>query len=177
MTIFQKYILSYCTCIVCCLNLNAQEIDSTIKNTVIIYQDPRLEALNDRPAAVLKYIDDALKAEKPIEKPKEKTEPVYDALHAGNKTVTGSIKTVDGYRVQIYNGPSREIAMAAKSTFDKRYPTIRSYLAYNTPRYKIKVGNFETKKEAEKFLKQIISIVPAASVVPDIVTVKNILVR
>jgi hypothetical protein len=155
----------------------SDSLESNKKSSVNIYQDSRLEALVDRPAAVLKYIDEAMKAEKPAEKPKEKTMPVYDEIRAGNKSVTGSIRTVDGFRVQIYNGNSREMAMQVKSTFDKAYPSTRSYLAYNAPRYKIKVGNFETRKEAEKLLKQMLKFAPASSVVPDVVTIKNILVQ
>lgn len=173
----KKYLLLIVT-FLSCYATYAQVVDSTA-SSIVIFQDPRLEALNDRPAAVVKYLKDALNTDKLEEKVIKPETPsnVFNEKKVGNKTVTGTIGTQDGFRVQIYNGNSRQVAMTVKATFDKKYPTRRSYLSYSAPRYKIKVGNFETRKEADNFLKQIISIVPEAFVVPDIITVKHILVR
>jgi agmatine/peptidylarginine deiminase len=77
----------------------------------------------------------------------------------------------------IYNGPDRVIAMKIKSEFNRNFPGMRSYMNYNVPNFKIKVGDFEDKKEAYKFLKRITPLLPTSSVVPDAVTVKNILVQ
>ena len=56
-----------------------------------------------------------------------------------------------GYRIQIYSGPNRDNAKKIKVDFMKRFPSIRSYINYEVPHYKIKVGDFKTKKEAGEF--------------------------
>lgn len=53
-----------------------------------------------------------------------------------------------GYRIQIYSGPDREVAKATKISFMKRFPSIRSYISYEVPYYKVKVGDFKSRQEA-----------------------------
>lgn len=50
----------------------------------------------------------------------------------------------------------------------------RSYMSYNVPSYKIKVGDFENKNEATDFLRRVTAMFPSSFIVPDIITVKNI---
>jgi hypothetical protein len=100
----------------------------------------------------------------------------YRPIYVGNKMVTGSINSAQGFRICIYNGSNREEAMAAKLKFMKKYPGMRSYMSYNTPYYKIKVGDFDDKKVVQKALKDITKTFAAAFVVPDAVTVKNIMI-
>jgi hypothetical protein len=64
--------------------------------------------------------------------------------------------------------------MESKNAFSKAYPAVRSYMSYNVPSYKIKVGDFDNKKEATSFLRRVSSSFPASFIVPDIVTIKNI---
>ncbi len=53
-----------------------------------------------------------------------------------------------GYRIQIYSGPDRQVAKATKISFMKRFPSIRSYISYEVPYYKVKVGDFKSRQEA-----------------------------
>jgi hypothetical protein len=121
-----------------------------------------------------------LESKELVKEKAEKTKelvPVYNPIKAGKKTVTGSIYQKKGFRVLIYNGSDRNLAMRIKTEFNRTYPSMRSYMSYNVPNFKIKVGDFETRNEATKFLKRITPILPTASIVPDVVTVKNILVQ
>lgn len=56
-----------------------------------------------------------------------------------------------GFRIQIYSGPDRAIAKATKISFMKRFPSVRSYISFEVPYYKIKVGDFQTRKDAMEF--------------------------
>ncbi|MBE50927.1 MAG: hypothetical protein CMP51_04465 [Flavobacteriales bacterium] len=58
---------------------------------------------------------------------------------------------LEGYCVQIYNGQSREDAQKIKYQFMKKFPKITSvtYERVN-PNWKVRVGQFRTKIEAEK---------------------------
>ncbi len=66
--------------------------------------------------------------------------------------ITRKVSSVSkGYRIQIYSGADREAAKATKISFMKRFPSVRSYISYEVPYYKIKVGDFKTRKEATEF--------------------------
>jgi hypothetical protein len=169
-----KILIAILTCLFISTLGFAQSADSA--ENMIMYIDDRLEVLDERAAAITS--ENAIKpalVEKEV-KPKAVV-PVYSELNVGKKTVTGSISTRNGFRVQIYNGSDRNMALKIKGEFSKRFPSYRSYLSYNVPNFKIKVGDFSDKKEAARFLKLIIPFLPSASIVPDIVTIKNIQIQ
>lgn len=67
-------------------------------------------------------------------------------------TVKRRISNVSkGYRIQIYSGPDREKAKAVKINFMKRFPSVRSYITYAAPYYRIRVGDFRSRQEAGEF--------------------------
>jgi len=53
------------------------------------------------------------------------------------------------FKIQIYSG-SRSAAEAAKSNFIESYPQYPSSLEYETPNYKVWVGNFRSRLEADR---------------------------
>lgn len=76
-----------------------------------------------------------------------------------------------GYRIQIYSGPDREVAKATKISFMKRFPSIRSYISYEVPYYKIKVGDFRSRQEALE-LYRYLSKTYTSMVVPSLINNK-----
>ena len=63
-----------------------------------------------------------------------------------------------GYRIQIFfesGNNSKNRALGAKERFDRRYSHIPSYVIFKEPYYRVRVGDFRTKLEAEAFLHQI----------------------
>lgn len=77
---------------------------------------------------------------------------------------TGKIK---GYRVQIHFGAERNKAMQVKSKFLARYQDMRAYDPFDAPYFKIRVGDFRTKLEAYKFLKEVQADFPGSFIVAD----------
>lgn len=140
---------------------------------VEIFKDPRLDELDKRPALLAKAI---VEAEKEKAKEKEKEIPLYKPITSadGKKKVTGSIYSAKGFRIVIFNGADRNQAIAAKNSFMRAFPSTPTYLTYNVPSYKIKVGNFESRNEASSFLRKVSKAFPTAFIVPDLVTIKNI---
>lgn len=112
---------------------------------------------------------------KEVEKNKFKPTPapMYNPIVSNGKTLTGNISSRQGFRICIYNGSVREEAFKIKQDFSKSETKLRSYIVYNRPNYKIKVGDYEDKKQATKELKRIIQKYPSSFITPDIVTVKN----
>jgi len=75
---------------------------------------------------------------------------------------------IEGWRIEIFfeaGNYSKKLAMEAKSEFVEQYPNIPSYLIFQQPYYKVRVGDFRTKMEAEKFLNEIEFSYPQAFVV------------
>lgn len=76
-------------------------------------------------------------------------------------------KTISGYRVQIHFGSEREKAKEIRTKFLKAHPDIPAYELYQQPNFKIRVGDFRTKLEAQKFQKEIVSEFTSSFVVSD----------
>lgn len=74
--------------------------------------------------------------------------------------------SIEGYRVQLYFG-SREKATDVKTEFLKNYPTVKSYISYLAPNFRVRVGNFRTQMAAEAFLVRAKKQFPSAYVVTD----------
>ena len=60
-----------------------------------------------------------------------------------------------GYRVLVINTNKRDEAVAAKTKVYTYFPELKSYLIYQSPFYKLKVGNFKERKEAEDYLERL----------------------
>jgi len=70
-----------------------------------------------------------------------------------------------GHRIQIYfesGNNSKNSAIREKDRFDRRYPQVPSYIIFGEPYYRVRVGDFRTKMEAEAFLKMIVGRYPNA---------------
>lgn len=60
-----------------------------------------------------------------------------------------------GYRLLVINTSNREEAAAAKTKVYTFFPELKSYLLYQAPYFKLKVGNFKERKEAEEYLERL----------------------
>ena len=56
-----------------------------------------------------------------------------------------------GYRIQLYNGNEQK-ARSYNAQFKIEFPGNPSKLVYNAPEWKVQVGNYKTKLEADKDL-------------------------
>lgn len=160
-------------------SFDISEQDSTVTDYVYtnvnVFKDARLDVLKDRPALVMR---NKLREEL-LEKRKEQLGVTNvknsSAINRGKRVVTGSIVTKKGFRVVIYNGSSRAEAMESKRDFMRSYPSVRSYMSYIAPSYKIRVGDFESRSSANNFLRTVQKGgFPKSFIVPDIVTIKDI---
>lgn len=74
---------------------------------------------------------------------------------------------VKGYRVKIHFGADKNKAKEVKAKFIAQFPTVAAYEKYDQPNFNIRVGDFRTKLEAYKFLKELQSEFPSAFIVQD----------
>lgn len=82
-------------------------------------------------------------------------EPGIRELQERYISANGEKLETDGYRVQIYNG-KRSDCMRERAAFLNKVPDIPIYTIYDAPEYKIQVGNFRSRLEAEKLLTELI---------------------
>lgn len=81
-----------------------------------------------------------------------------------------NLKGFPGFRVQIFfesGNYSKSRAYGEKSKFSARYPEVESYVIYQEPYYKVRVGNFRNRVEAEAFKQRILEEWPEAYIVKD----------
>lgn len=69
--------------------------------------------------------------------------------------------TAEGYRVQVFSGSDRSQAYQEQAEFKTLYPSLNTYISYAQPNYKLRVGDFRTRLEAEKFMNQIRETYPS----------------
>lgn len=74
---------------------------------------------------------------------------------------------IAGYRVQIHFGSDRAKAKEIKSKFLLKHNDVPAYDPYEQPNFKVRVGDFRTKLEAYKFMKEIMDEFPGCFIVQD----------
>lgn len=74
-------------------------------------------------------------------------------------------KTGPGYRIMVINTNDRIKALEVKSRMMSDFPDEKSYLIYQSPYFKIMLGNFRTRQEAEPIQKKIQEIFPTGVII------------
>jgi len=77
---------------------------------------------------------------------------------------------IDGYRIQIFEESGNKSSTRAREVmaeFSTKYPKIPVYLTWQAPNFKVRVGDFETRMEAEGFLNKLKRSYPIAWVISD----------
>ena len=75
----------------------------------------------------------------------------FEQLLAEKRKINTSITVNDRYKIQIYNGDS-ENAKKALIDFKKEFKNLDGTIVFSTPVYKVWVGNFRSRIEAERSL-------------------------
>lgn len=103
--------------------------------------------------------------------------PLVAKVHtkAGQSAATDNIETVgttqattrSGYRVQVFddNNPrtARASAEACHSKVAAAFPELRAYVTFNSPYWRVKVGDFRTRAQAEAAMAELRHAFPSMS--------------
>ncbi len=65
-----------------------------------------------------------------------------------------------GYRVQVISTNSRDQALKMKTELMSRFPDQKTYTSYQSPLFKVRIGNFVRKEDAEQFRKTLSRLYP-----------------
>ena len=99
----------------------------------------------------------------------KRLDAILDTIAMRNK----SVKFTNGFRIQIYVGNDRKSADDAKIYTYQKYPEIFPYLSYQQPIYKVKIGDFLNRMDAERYYSDIKDLYPSAMILPDRVEIKK----
>ncbi|WP_301402536.1 SPOR domain-containing protein [Polaribacter huanghezhanensis] len=70
-----------------------------------------------------------------------------------------------GFRIQLESGHETAIK-TTQSKFRIERPTIKTYILFESPEWKVQVGDYKTRLEADKILNEIKKKFPSAIIVP-----------
>jgi hypothetical protein len=93
-----------------------------------------------------------------------------DLLVSKHIQINQNRKGIDGFRIQIFFDSGNNSKTRAKSIYESfmaKYPDIGTYLTFKTPNYKVRIGDFRTKLDAQRFLNEIIADYPNAWIIED----------
>jgi hypothetical protein len=93
-----------------------------------------------------------------------------DLLVSKHVLINQNRGSMDGYRIQIFfdsGNNSKTKALSIYGSFKEKFAGVGAYLTFSAPNYKVRVGDFRTKLEAQRFLSEIIIQYPNAWVIAD----------
>ncbi len=108
----------------------------------------------------------------PIEEKVEDVTPSHDQTAVVDnklKEITshsGTSRTAQGFTIQVYSGTSREQASQAKTQVYRILPNSRPETKYEQPIYKVRVGEFGNRLEAQNAYAELLGEFPDAIVIP-----------
>jgi hypothetical protein len=95
-------------------------------DTIVVHKDPRIDVLAEKQIAINKV--------------------------ASKMSSNGLFR---GYRLQVLNTRSRDDAFKTKAMLLENFPDEKVYVLYQSPYFKVRIGNFITRGDAEDFKNQL----------------------
>jgi SPOR domain len=99
-------------------------------DTVIVRKDPRLDILSAKQAQINR--------------------------RSSMMTSSGLYR---GYRVQVLSTQSRGEAFKMKTDLLTKFPELKTYLLFQSPNFKVRIGNYIKREDAEKLRKQLSKLI------------------
>ena len=78
-------------------------------------------------------------------------DPKIERLLAEKRKINSSITITDKYKIQLFSGDN-ELAKKTLVDFRKEIKNLDATIVFRTPSYKVWIGNFKSRIEAEKAL-------------------------
>ncbi|MEQ7798549.1 SPOR domain-containing protein [Pedobacter sp. ASV1-7] len=140
------------TVLLCCLSAAAVAQN---KGTVSVVKDPLIDSL------IAKRIE--------LNR-RQTTAPVAVSTGKPGTTIVSQM----GYRVQIFYGSDRREVFNEQSKFNNSYPELNTYITYKQPNYYLRVGDFRTRLEAQRFMNELRGIFPTLFIFREKINAPNL---
>ena len=95
-------------------------------DTIIVHKDPRLDIFTSKQARINKI--------------------------TAKMSSNGLFR---GYRLQVLNTRSRDEAFKTKALLLENFPEEKAYILYQSPYFKVRIGNFLSRSDAQDFQKEL----------------------
>ena len=93
----------------------------------------------------------------------EKLNIVLDTAAAYNRANTNYI---DGFTIQVYGGNDRTAAKEHQLDIIRNFPDVESKMVFEQPNYKVRIGQYYTRLEAQEIFTEIRTVFPRAILIP-----------
>jgi hypothetical protein len=88
-----------------------------------------------------------------VVKQEEKTQ--RSGVESANVITTAVPETIPGFRVQVLLTQDIDEAVQVRDSLESRFPDEWTYLVFDSPYYKVRVGNYEDRASAARLLKRL----------------------
>ena len=78
----------------------------------------------------------------------------------------------EGYRIQIMYTDVRDEVYKNKGAMYKEFSDLSSYVEYEQPYYKLRLGDFKSRLDATYYLQQVVTLYPGAFIVRDKIKIR-----
>jgi len=98
---------------------------------------------------------------------------VSKQIEINDITTRNSRRNAPGFRIQVMSSNNRNTVLEAKTKMYRRFPELKAYMMYQSPFFRLKVGNFLDREEAGQYLPGIQKLFEGnVYIVPDTIEVK-----
>jgi hypothetical protein len=88
-------------------------------------------------------------------------------------TTRNARRYAPGFRILVISSNDRNKVIDAKTKMYREFPELKAYMMYQSPFFRLKVGNFRERSEAEEYLSRIQRIYSSGVyIVPDTIEVR-----
>jgi hypothetical protein len=89
-----------------------------------------------------------------------------------NRTSSISRKNISGFRIQVVISREFDECQRKRRELQKLFPEQKTYIIHEFPFYKLRLGNFRTRGEAESYLQNFSENIKNTQIVPDRIVVE-----
>lgn len=110
-----------------------------------------------------------------------KQTPYVEAKYSVNKKLDAVLDSIDrinlqrnfidGFTIQVYSGLKREDALNTKKELTSTLPDLQSEVQYSQPNFRVKVGKYFNRLDAQKDYVDVKRYFPTAIIIPDKVAI------
>ena len=103
---------------------------------------------------------------------KIETSAEIDEIIAKKKKFNKSLNEVKGYKIQLFYGNEKN-SHKIKEEFKALFPDISTKIIFSSPQWKVQIGNYRTRLEADRNLVEIKNEYPGAIVIASEIDIDN----
>ncbi len=98
---------------------------------------------------------------------------VNKQIEINEVTTRNSRRAAPGFRILVISSNDRNKVIDAKTKMYRQFPELKAYMMYNSPFFRLKVGNFRERTDAEEYLSRIQRLYPTGIyIVPDTIEIR-----